>query len=77
MGQTRFTAFLVALALSLKKKRVYGLVAICGGMTHLLRDRSALVRWFYPFKGYNYPKEDYRGIITWHAVAETLWRCLL
>jgi hypothetical protein len=71
IGHTLFTAFLVALAFSLKK-RVYGLVAVCGGMAHLLSDRSALVPWFYPFKTYDFPSNDWHGVLTWRCLAETL-----
>ena len=39
IGHTLLLALLEALAFTLKKK-VYGLFAICGGMAHLLSDRS-------------------------------------
>jgi hypothetical protein len=71
IGHTLFTTFLVALAFSLKK-RVYGLVAVCGGMAHLLSDRSALVPWFYPFKTYDFPNVDWHGVLTWRCLASTL-----
>jgi hypothetical protein len=71
IGHTLFTTFLVALAFSLKK-RVYGLVALCGGMAHLLSDRSALVPWFYPFKTYDFPTVDWHGVLTLRNLALTL-----
>ena len=71
IGHTLFTTFLVALAFSLKKK-VYGLVAVCGGMAHLLSDRSGLVPWFYPFKTYDFPRVDWHGILTLHNLVWTL-----
>jgi hypothetical protein len=71
IGHTLFTVFLVALAFSLKK-RVYGLVALCGGMAHLLSDRSALVPWFYPFKTYDFPTNDWHDVLTWRCLAITL-----
>ena len=71
IGHTLLMVFLVALAFSLKKG-VYGLVALCGGMAHLLSDTSALIAWFFPFKEYDFPNENYHGIVTWQNVAETL-----
>ena len=71
IGHTLFTTFLVALAFSLKKK-VYGLVAVCGGMAHLLSDRSGLVPWLYPFKTYDFPSVGWHGILTLHNLAWTL-----
>jgi hypothetical protein len=71
IGHTLLATFLVALAFSLKK-RVYGLVAVCGGMAHLLSDRSGLVPWFYPFKTYDFPNVDWHGVLTWRCLAETL-----
>lgn len=76
IGHTLFTTFLVALAFSLKK-RVYGLVAVCGGMAHLLSDRSALVPWFYPFKTYDFPSEDWHGILTLRNLSWTLFEMAL
>jgi len=71
IGHTLLLAFLVALAFTLKK-RVYGLFAICGVISHLLLDTGALIPWFYPFKGYDFPNVDYHGIVTWYNVAGTL-----
>jgi hypothetical protein len=71
MGHTLFTVFLVALAFSIKK-RVYGFVALCGGMAHLLSDRSALVPWFYPFKTYDFGIADWHEVLTWRCLASTL-----
>lgn len=71
IGHTLLVAALVALVFSLKK-RVYGLFAICGSISHLLLDIRGFVPWFYPFKGYNFPSVDYHGIITWYAVVFTL-----
>jgi hypothetical protein len=71
IGHTLFTTFLVALAFSLKKK-VYGLVAVCAGMAHLLSDRSGLVPWFYPFKTYDFPSVDWHGVLTLRNLAWAL-----
>jgi hypothetical protein len=71
IGHTLFTTFLVALVFSLKK-RVYGLVAVCGGIAHLLSDRSGLVPWFYPFKTYDFPINDWHRVLTWWCLASTL-----
>ena len=71
IGHTLLLVFLVAFAFSFKK-RAYGLFAVCGGISHLLLDTSALIPWFYPFKGYDLPDVDYHGIVTWYNVAETL-----
>lgn len=71
IGHTLFTTLLVAFAFSLKK-RVYGLVAICGGMAHLLSDRSGLVPWLYPFKTYEFGSADWRDILTLQCLAVTL-----
>jgi F0F1-type ATP synthase assembly protein I len=71
LGHTLLLMFLVAFAFSLKK-RVYGLFAVCGGISHLLLDTSGFMPWFYPFKGYDFPNVDYHGIVTWYNVAETL-----
>jgi hypothetical protein len=71
IGHTLLTTFLVALAFSLKR-RVYGLVALCGGLAHLLSDRSELVPWFYPFKTYGFPTEDWHGVVTLRNLAWTL-----
>jgi membrane-bound metal-dependent hydrolase YbcI (DUF457 family) len=71
IGHTLLLAFLVALAFTIKK-RVYGLFAICGGISHLLLDTSGFMPWFYPFKGYDFPNVDYHGIVTWYNVAGTL-----
>lgn len=71
IGHTLFATFLVALALFLWK-RAYGLVALCGGMAHLLSDRSGLVPWFYPFKKYDFPTVDWHGILTLNNLAWTL-----
>lgn len=68
IGHTLLLVFLVAFAFSFKK-RAYGLFAVCGGISHLLLDTSALIPWFYPFKGYDFPSEDYHGIVTWRNVA--------
>lgn len=71
IGHTLLVAALVALAFSLKK-RVYGLFAICGSISHLLLDIWGFVPWFYPFKDYNFPSVDYHGVITWYAVVFTV-----
>jgi hypothetical protein len=71
IGHTLPLAFLVALAFTLKK-RVYGLFAVCGGMAHLLSDRSGLVPWFYPLKTYDFPSVDWHGILTLRNLAWTL-----
>jgi len=71
IGHTLLLVFLVALAFSLKK-RVYGLFALCGGISHLLLDTSGYLPWFYPFKGYDFPTVDYHGIVTFANVVETL-----
>jgi F0F1-type ATP synthase assembly protein I len=71
IGHTLLVAFLVAVAFSIRK-RVYGLFAICGSMSHLLLDTSGFIPWFYPFKRYNFPNVDYHGIVTWRNVAGTL-----
>jgi hypothetical protein len=71
IGHTLFTSFLVAIAFSLKK-RVYGLVAVCGGVAHLLSDRSDLIPWFYPFKTYDFPSSDWHEVLTLRCLAETL-----
>ena len=57
IGHTLLVAFLVALVFSLKK-RVYGLFAICGWISHLLLDIRGFVPWFYPFKSYDFPSVD-------------------
>ena len=71
IGHTLLVATLVAFAFSLKK-RVYGVFAICGGLSHLLTDMWGFVPWFYPFKSYDFPTVDFHGIVTWYAVAFTL-----
>jgi hypothetical protein len=71
IGHTLLLAFLVALVFSLKK-RVYGLFAICGGISHLVLDIWGFMPWFYPFKSYNFPSVDFHGIVTWYNVAYTL-----
>jgi hypothetical protein len=71
IGHTLLLVSLVALAFSLKK-RVYGLFALCGGISHLLLDTSGYIPWFYPFKGYDFPTVDYREIVTFANVVETL-----
>jgi hypothetical protein len=76
IGHTLFTVFLVALAFSIKK-RVYGFVALCGGMAHLLSDRSALVPWFYPFKRYDFATSDWRDVLTLECLAYTLLQMAL
>jgi hypothetical protein len=76
IGHTLLTTFLVALAFSLKKK-VYGPVALCGGMAHLLLDRSDLVPWFYPFKSYDFPNSDWHEVLTLGCLAETLMQMAL
>lgn len=72
IGHTLFATFLVAIAFFLKK-RAYGLVALCGGMAHLLSDRSGLVPWLYPFKTYDFPSVDWHGILTLSNLAWTLF----
>ena len=76
IGHTLFTTFLVAFAFSLKK-RVYGLVALGGGLAHLLSDRSELVPWFYPFKTYDFPTEDWHGVLTLRNLAWTLFETVV
>lgn len=71
IGHTLLITFLVAVAFSFKK-RVYGLFALCGGISHLLLDTSGFMPWFFPFKSYNFPEMDYHGIVTWYNVAATL-----
>jgi hypothetical protein len=71
IGHTLLLTFLVAFVFSLKK-RVYGLFAICGGISHLLLDIWGFMPWFYPFKSYDFPSVDFHGIVTWYAVAYTL-----
>ena len=71
IGHTLFTTFLVGLASSLRKS-VYGLVALFGGMAHLLSDTSGLVPWFYPFKTYDFPSVDWHRILTLGNLAWTM-----
>ncbi|MDM7998542.1 MAG: hypothetical protein QUS33_00710, partial [Dehalococcoidia bacterium] len=71
IGHTLFTTFLVALAFSIKK-RVYGVVALCGGLAHLLSDTSGMVPWLYPFKSYDFPTVDWHGILTLRNLAQTM-----
>ena len=71
IGHTLLLAFLVAFAFAIKK-RVYGLFAICGMISHLLLDTGGFIPWFYPFKGYDFPNVGYHGIVTWYNVAGTL-----
>jgi hypothetical protein len=70
IGHTLLMTCLVAVAFSLRK-RWYGLFAICGGMSHLLSDRSGLVPWYFPFKSYDFPAVDYHTVITWRCLAAT------
>jgi len=76
IGHTLFTVFLVGLVFSLKK-RTYGLVAILGGMAHLLSDRSALVPWFYPFKTYDFATSNWRDVLTLECLGYTLLQMAL
>ena len=72
VAHTLLFLFLVAIAFSLRK-RVYGLFALVGGMTHLLLDWG-FVPWFYPFVGYDFPHKEFSDIFTWSAVGKELIR---
>ncbi len=71
IGHTLLLTSLVAILFALKK-RVYGLVAVCAGMAHLLLDTRGFVPWLFPFKSYDFPTVDYHGVVTWYAVVFTL-----
>jgi membrane-bound metal-dependent hydrolase YbcI (DUF457 family) len=71
VAHTLLFVFLVAFALSLKK-RVYGLLALCAGILHLLLDLPGrgFVPWFYPFVRYDFPHLEIHNF--WLAVCVTL-----
>lgn len=62
VGHTLLFVFLVAIVLSIRK-RIYGLSALFGGMSHLFLDsqldQQSLVPWFYPFVSYDFPHRKF------------------
>ena len=78
IGHTLLVVFLVAVVFGMAK-RTYGLLALCGGMPHLLFDTGGHSDnpWFYPFKRYDFPPNDFHSIVTLPNVIETLMEMLL
>ena len=60
IAHTLLFVFLVAIAFSIKRK-IYGLSALFGGISHLLLDRNFFVPWFYPFVSYEFPCNEELG----------------
>ena len=58
IAHTLLFVFVVAIAFSLWK-RVYGLSALLGGVSHLLLDLGGFVLWFYPFASYDFPSQEF------------------
>lgn len=78
IGHTLLMVFLVAAGFGIAR-RTYGLFALCGSMPHLLFDKGggATNPWFYPFRRYDFPANDFHSIVTLHNIVETLMEMLL
>ncbi|MCP4614605.1 MAG: metal-dependent hydrolase, partial [Planctomycetes bacterium] len=82
IGHTFLFVLLVAAAFFLWKKS-YGLAALVGGMSHLIIDRfdsSGFVPWFFPFKDYDFPPQEFDWSEFYHdyisvsgLVEEVIW----
>lgn len=75
IGHTLLNVFLVAVAFSMVK-RSYGLLALCGGIAHLMTDLGGTPL-FYPFKRYDFSPNDFHHIVTLTNVIETLMQMVL
>ena len=78
IGHTLLMVFLVAVVFGMAKRK-YGLLALCGGMSHLLFDTGghSFNPWFYPFKRYDFPPNDFHSIVTLPNIIVMLMEMLL
>jgi hypothetical protein len=78
IGHTLLMVFLVAVGFGMAK-RTYGLLAPCGSIPHLLFDTGGHSNnpWFYPFRRYDFPPNDFHRVVTLPNIMETVMEMAL
>lgn len=65
VAHTLLFVFCVAFVFFLRKW-TYGLVALAGGLLHLVSDLGWFMPWFYPFVQYDFPQMRFWDTYTWY-----------